>query len=248
MPKSIVVIPDSHVKHGQNLRRFKWLNRYVRDHEHNYLVQLGDFADMESLCSYDKGKKDFEGRRYKKDIDSANEATAILDDNMPTGVKKHYFIGNHEDRINRAVQLQSELEGTISVLDLDITMGLWKPHLEYMVPYSIEGISFAHAMGKGVMGRPVGGEYPAVSLIKSKHTSCVVGHSHLRDFGERTTATGKRLCGLVTGVFLEYNQREKYAGAANDLWWRGIVHLHNVENGSFDPQFISIKTLERMYG
>lgn len=248
MPKTIVVIPDSHVKPGQNLRRFKWMNKYVMDIGPDYVVQLGDFADMESLCSYDRGKKDFEGRRYDKDISSANEALDILEDGWPDTIKKHYFIGNHEDRINRATQLQPELDGTIAVTNLDITSGLWKPHLEYMVPYQIEGISFAHAMGKGVMGKPVGGEYPAVSLIKSKHTSCVVGHSHLRDYGERTTATGRRLSGLVAGVFLEHNQKEKYAGAANDLWYRGAVVLRNVDHGEFDPEFINIKALERMYG
>ena len=35
---------------------------------------MGDFASMDSLSSYDKGKKSLKGRRYKKDIDHAHDA------------------------------------------------------------------------------------------------------------------------------------------------------------------------------
>ena len=38
------------------------------------IICIGDFADMSSLSSYDRGTKSFEGRRYVKDIEAAKEA------------------------------------------------------------------------------------------------------------------------------------------------------------------------------
>ena len=33
------------------------------------VICMGDFASMDSMSSYDRKKKSFEGRRYKKDIE-----------------------------------------------------------------------------------------------------------------------------------------------------------------------------------
>ncbi len=42
------------------------------------VINGGDFADMPSLSSYDIGKKTFEGRRYKADIEAAHSAMEAL--------------------------------------------------------------------------------------------------------------------------------------------------------------------------
>jgi len=39
-----------------------------------------------------------------------------------------------------------------------------------------------------------------------------------------------------------------WAGLTNDLWWRGVVVKHNVENGVYDPEFISLQRLKDIYG
>lgn len=69
-----LLIPDVQAKEGVPLEHLDWIGQYILDKKPDVIVQIGDFADMPSLSSYDKGKKSFEGRRYKKDIAAAREA------------------------------------------------------------------------------------------------------------------------------------------------------------------------------
>src|SRR3972149_11701156 len=66
-----LVIPDCQVKPGVPLDHLEWLGKYIVAKKPDVIINIGDFADMESLSSYDVGKKAFEGRRYKNDIDIA---------------------------------------------------------------------------------------------------------------------------------------------------------------------------------
>ena len=63
-----LVLPDMQVKDGVDLSYLDWVGQYIADKQPDVLVNIGDFADMPSLSSYDVGKKSFEGRRYKTDI------------------------------------------------------------------------------------------------------------------------------------------------------------------------------------
>src|SRR5260221_12872069 len=73
-----LILPDCQVKDGVPLEQLTWAGRYIVDKKPDVVVQIGDFADMESLSSYDQGKKSFEGRRYKNDIAVAHKAMGLL--------------------------------------------------------------------------------------------------------------------------------------------------------------------------
>jgi hypothetical protein len=75
--------------------------------------------------------------------------------------------------------------------------------------------------------------------------SCTSGHLHTLDYAVRTTGGGKYIQGLMAGVFCDYFA--DFAGEANDLWWRGVVVKRNVNEGTYDPEFISIKRLKQEY-
>lgn len=255
----ILCIPDSHAKPGVSNNRFTLAGKFIMDRRPDIIVNIGDFADMESLCSYDKGKRSFEGRRYKKDIEAANDAldklmAPIVEYNkqQARNNKKRYkprlvfLTGNHCQRINRVTELQPEMDGTISINDIKFDKYGWEVH-PFLEVVNIEGVHFSHYFTTGVMGKAVSGETPALKLIRTQMSSCVQGHIHTRDFAERVDADGRRVQGLVVGCYLEKDQYEAYAGAANKLWWKGLVMLNNVKNGSFDHEFISIDTLEEKY-
>jgi hypothetical protein len=160
-----------------------------------------------------------------------------------------FVVGNHEQRIEKALDLSPELVGTIGFDDLRLNE--W---YDTVVPYQgstpgiikLDGIHYAHYFVSGVMGRPVGGEHPAYSLLAKHHVSCTCGHIHVKDYSVRTTVDGSRVHGLVAGVYQDYDA--PWAGEVNKLWWRGVVVKRNVENGSYDPQFISIEALRKEYG
>lgn len=255
----ILVIPDAHATPYHNNKRFAVLGKYIVDEQPDIIVNIGDFGDMPSLSSYDKGKKSFEGRRYKHDVEAVIDAQKLIFEPLKAynklqraAKRKQYkpklilTLGNHEHRINRVSEISPELDETISVDDLKFKEFGWEVH-DYGTPVFIEGIAFSHVFISGIMGRPISGEHHAHSLLIKMHHSCVQGHSHLRDFCERTTASGKKLLGLVVGCYLDTDQHEHYAGEANKLWWRGLVMLHNVKDGQFDPEFISMERLKEMY-
>ena len=68
---SHLVIPDTQVQPGSPTKHLKALGNYVAETRPEVLVCIGDWADMKSLCSYDKGTKGFDSRSYKDDIESS---------------------------------------------------------------------------------------------------------------------------------------------------------------------------------
>jgi hypothetical protein len=141
------------------------------------------------------------------------------------------------------------LDGAISIDDLEEST-----YYDTVVPYNgntpgvveVDGIHYAHFFVSGVMGRAIGGEHPAYSLITKEFTSCTCGHIHIMDFAERTAVNGKKVYGCIAGVYQDYDA--DWAGECNRLWARGVVVKRNVENGQYDFQWISLDSLVKEYG
>lgn len=248
---NILVIPDAHAKPGVSMRRFDWLGKVIVDLRPDVVVDLGDWADMESLSSYDKGKKSFEGRRYAKDVAASVEARERVARHLKKSRKRPRLValgGNHDyDRIHRATELTPELDGTIGVSDQQHAEYGWDL-IPYLHPHTEAGYAFQHYFGSGLMQRPIGGERHALRLLQTQFTSCIQGHSHLWDEAERTLANGRRIQAFVPGCFLDPEQWESYAGRANTMWWRGLLWLPGAEDGYCrDFQRISIEKLQREY-
>jgi len=71
-------IPDIQAKPDVDFTYLKAIGNYMVAKKPDVVVCIGDFADMESLSSYDRGLKSFEGRSYQKDIWAAREAMDAL--------------------------------------------------------------------------------------------------------------------------------------------------------------------------
>jgi len=150
-----LVIPDVQVKPGHDYSFLKAIGNYIVKKRPDVIINIGDFADMPSLSSYDKGKKSFEGRRYKHDVEAVHEAMDILLKPLRTlqarqrkNKEKVYkprmvlTIGNHEHRINRAVENDSMLDGTISIEDLKYAEAGWEV-LPFEQPIIIDGVLYS---------------------------------------------------------------------------------------------------------
>lgn len=249
-----LVIPDAHAHPDFNNDRFSWLGNLIVDLKPDHVVCIGDFADMPSLCSYEKGTKGFEGRRYKKDIDVTIEAQermfAPINKRKKKKPKFWMLIGNHEHRINRAISADAaQLDGIISLDDLAFRQFGWK-----VVPYSgatpghleLSGVRYAHYFTTGVMGRPISGLHPAATILLKQFQSATQGHIHTTDFAVRTRADGQHLQGLVCGCYIDYFA--DFAGEANKLWWSGVVVKDFNDDGTYDPRWISIERIRKEYG
>jgi len=50
----------------------------------------------------------------------------------------------------------------------------------------------------------------------------------------------------VAGCFK--GAEEGWAGQANLDWWKGVVIKREISNGIYEPEFVSLKRLEQLYG
>lgn len=248
-----LIVPDAHAHPDHHNKRFTWLGKLVADVKPDHVVMIGDWADMPSLCSYDKGTKGFEGRRYKKDIESALDAQEKFFKPIKARKKrlpKFWMLeGNHEHRINRAIKYDAvQLDGVISMGDLQ-----YKEHGWECVRYNgstpgilnLDGVAYSHYFTSGIMGRPIGGIHPAYQLLTKQYMSCTQGHTHTTDYCVRTNAQGRDIHGLVCGVYQDYFA--DFAGEANLMWWRGVVVKRDVHDGVYDPEWINLERIKREY-
>ena len=250
---SHLIIPDSHAHPDYSNKRYDYIGKLVADLKPDVVISIGDWADMPSLSSYDKGTKGYEGRRYKKDVEAALDAQERFFTPIKERKKKlPRFImleGNHEYRIKRAIESDAvHLDGIISPDDLGYRASGWE-YIEYegSTPgvITVDGVAYSHYFPSGVMGRPIGGVNPAYQLVTKYGHSCTQGHIHTFAFYHRGNAVHE--CnGLVCGVYQDYFA--DYAGVANDMWWKGVVYKTNVEKGLYDMQQISLNTLRKVYG
>lgn len=248
-----LVIPDTQVKPGEPYEHLRWAARYAVATKPDTIVHLGDHWDMPSLSSYDVGKKSFEGRRYAADIEAGNKAMKLFDDTIKAEQKrmrsqkkkiwkprKVFLIGNHEQRIERAVENDAKLEGLMSYEDFALKEWEVVPFLE---PIIIDGVAYCHYFTSGIMGRPVSN---AKLLLQKKHMSCVMGHVQDRDIAFDRDASGKRMTAIFAGIFYQHN--EEYLNPQTNGSWSGLWMFNEVNNGAFDEMPISMTYLRRKYG
>ena len=248
-----LVIPDTQIKPEQDYEHMKWAARYAVATKPDVIVHLGDHWDMASLSSYDVGKKSFEGRRYSADVKAGNDAMNLFMSTIKAEQKrlrKHkkriwkprfiFTLGNHEQRIERAVENDAKLEGLMSYEDLNLKD--WEVY-PYLQPVVVDGIAYCHFFTSGVMGRPVSN---AKLLLQKKHMSCVMGHVQDRDIAFDRDASGKRMTGLFAGIY--YQHDEDYLNPQTNGSWSGLWMFNEVVDGAFDEMPISMSYLRRRYG
>ena len=252
-------LPDAQVKKGVPLQHLEALGNYIVEKQPDVIVNIGDFADMPSLSSYElPGSKKLEGARYEDDIESAKEAMKILlkpmkefNKQQKKNKKAQYkprmilTLGNHEHRIVRAIDKDPvKLEGVISIADLEYEKD-WEvyPFLEIV---DVDGVNYSHYFvnPSSLTASPVGGTIDN----KLRHLGCSfsMGHQQHRQYGSKYLMNGQEIHGLVCGSF--YMHDEDYLGPQkNRQHWRGVVMKHEVENGTYDPMFVSLEFLLERY-
>lgn len=247
-----MVIPDTQCKDEQDFEYLTRIGQYIVEVQPQVVVHLGDFADMPSLSSYDVGKKSFEGRRYTKDIEAAKKAMHCLLDplysyntNAKLQKKKQYhprkvmLLGNHENRIARAINDDPKLEGLISYKDLPYDD--WEVH-DFLKPVFIDGIAYSHYFPTGVMGRAA---TTASAMVSKLHMSCIAGHQQGKQVAYGKRPDGSTITCIIAGSCYEHD--EDYLGPQGNNHFRGILMAYDVQNGSFDEHFVSLKYLKEHY-
>lgn len=267
-----VVIPDTQVRRevfGEPVptEHLGWIGQYVVDkyvmRPKVTIIQIGDHWDMGSLSSYDKGKRQMEGKRYLDDVEVGNDGFDKLcwsmeHYNQTHRVKwtpdLHFFLGNHEDRIERATLDNAQLDGTLGFHHLNAGMTPneemqeyqvehhgWKVH-PFLEPVMLDGVAYSHYFNNPANGRPVAGMIE--TRIKTIGCTFTQGHQQGLRCGILETFAGRKR-GMVAGSCYLHN--EEYRGPQGTNEWRGIVVCYNVGGGDYDLKEVSLASLCRRY-
>jgi hypothetical protein len=150
------------------------------------------------------------------------------------------LLGNHENRIDRAINNNPTLEGLISTKDLEYAKD-WEVH-EFLRPIFINGVGFNHYWPVGAMGRPAA---TSGAILSKLHMSCIAGHQQGKQVAYGKRADGKPICAIIAGSY--YLHDESYMDQLSNKHWRGLLVMNEVEDGHFDEMFLSIEYLGRKY-
>lgn len=262
--KTGLVIGDAHATPSISNRRFDWLGNAILEEKPDFIINIGDFEDFESLCSYDRGTKSFEGRRLKEDYECANDAgrrafgpidrynkRRVSNKKRKYTPDLYHLGGNHaEARIKKMLQNHPEYEGIFGVEDGEINLSYMKRAGGQYVPFletlTYEGIQFSHYFYKTMQSYS---PPSVVAMLNITRSSAVMGHNHLRGFEEVVQPNGQRACGAFAGCFLDHELKcdnFNYAGPQKK-WWSGLLWLHDVQDGYFDPQFMKMSKVKELY-
>jgi len=247
-PKEIIIIADTQCKSEENLEYMKWIGNYIAYKKPDIIVHIGDHYDFPSLSSYDKGKKSFEGRRLKLDIEAGNTGLEYLMDPITEessfgkewNPRLVFCLGNHEHRFDRLAEEMPELDGFVGTDTLPIQDFGWEVH-PFLRPVEIEGIYFSHFLANPMTGKPFGGA--ALNQLKNVGKSFVVGHKQCLDVAIRPTLDGKHQIGIINGACYPFD--EKYKGFQGNNHFRGLTVLHEVNDGFGLPMFVSLDYLKK---
>lgn len=257
MMRDHLLIPDTQVHQGVPLAHLSALGNLIVDRRPDVIVMIGDWADMPSLSSYDRGTRGFEGRRYQQDVESAYTAMRELltplrqlQGRQRRNKERIYrpqmvmTLGNHENRIERATQAHPELHGTISVDDLRFEEWGWHV-LPFLQPIEIDGVTYVHYVQNNNSPNAIG---RAHLIAQRRHGSFSCGHQPGLDYyvsAGITPHNHRRVQCIIAGSF--YAHDETYRGYQGNQHWRGVVYKSNVRDGEYDPEFISLESIVENY-
>jgi hypothetical protein len=241
-----VFIPDTQVKPGVPTVHLEWIGSYIADSFENRddvkLIIAGDWWDMPSLSSYDVGTARLEGVRVAEDILAGNDAFSRFDSLIPK--KKtweyHFLFGNHEQRIERAVNMNAQLEGLLGYHLLDTKD--WQRH-DYQQIVDIDGVWYSHVFVNPMTGRPYGGQ-SMDALLKTVGHSFTQGHRQGFWYGLRYVGDHSMhacICGAA------YLHTEDYKGYQGNAHYRGIIVKNEVQRGAYSIMDVSLDFLCRRF-
>lgn len=246
-------IPDTQVKPGVPTEHIAWAARYAAAEKPDAIILAGDWYDMPSLSVYDEGKKSSEGRRIADDLAAGTEALELFGRELKKHAPRSYSprryvtLGNHEERIARAVETNAKLEGVLSMEDLAFKRLGWIV-APFLKPLDVDGITYIHYCPLGPNGRVNSGKFgaPSARLQAARMArSTVCGHRQGKDVAEIYTP-GRVIRGVIAGSF--YQHDEKYLTAMGETYWRGVLMLNGINKGDFDLEEMSMARLEARFG
>ena len=161
---------------------------------------------------------------------------------------------NHEERIERVLEVEPRFEGIIGPHNLMEAEFGWDVH-PYGDHVEIDGILYTHAFRTPRGGAVISGVMPTRQMImKIPGSHCrVQGHSHLYQWYEEPDSGlgihGRKITALHAGCYFDIaSNAHRWAGYSVNQWRSGILELE-VEHGQIlSFTFTDIEKIQGLYG
>jgi len=181
--KRVLAIGDCH--DGPSLpdkRRFFAMGRFAKENQVDQIVQIGDFASVDSLNRFDRNDtvKGQQKPSFGQDMKSFQQAIRAFHKGLGGyDVPRHVTLGNHEDRIwsytNKNPEIV-ELLDQILFATMDDYGWTYSPYGEF---YFIGDVGFTHSP-LNIMGKAYGGMHCENQIARDSLHDVVFGHTHKR--------------------------------------------------------------------
>lgn len=234
----VVVIPDLQIPY-QDERSLSVVERYISDHKWDELIWIGDFMDFDYLSSFNEDSpRKLEGKRMANDY---RYAGMIMDRQIAAASKKNpeckftLLEGNHEFRVEKAIDKAPMLEGWVEVpTGLKLAergvkwIRSWSKNKEYKIGKAI----FLHGVYTN--------KYHASKMVDAYGTNVFYGHTHdVMCMPKVTKGDHKTRVGQSLGCLCEYNQ--SYMKGKPSNWQQAFGIFYFRPDGNFTyyvPQII----------
>jgi hypothetical protein len=251
-PRKHCVLPDIQNGPERPTDHLRWAGNYIAAKRPDVIVQIGDWGDWASLSSYDRGKRDAEGRRVTKDWDAFRRSVEVLEKPFAKirgyRPRKIFTEGNHEVRIKRYANECPAIDVLPDPMGFLGERG-WEAY-PFLTPVNVDGIRYCHLFARTSTGKVTPssqkfGAANAIAQVRGNMVSCTAGHKPGFDYAE-VNVEDRTLHGLIAGSF--YTHHEDYQTVQGNRYFKGLVMKHRVVNGTYDVCKVGIDFLRERYG
>lgn len=226
---------------------------YLHEKRPDKIIIIGDWWDFPSLSSYDKaGSRGWENKDYSLDLEIGRTELDRFLRRVKGKQRKwkpevHFCYGNHEERILRASddaynrRFSSSLTKDYFALTEGYALDVHGHGFLDIV--NLDGIMYSHYFVNpdSMFSNAIGGNMS--NKLNKLGGSFSMGHQQVYQTGEKFTADGRRMRGLVCGRF--YQDEQEYLGPQkNKQSWSGIIIKNEVKNGDYDLCEVSMNYLK----
>lgn len=209
--------------------RFRHAGRLAAELDPDFIVDLGDSLDLDSLSMHSPlGSVDDRQRPgFLTEIASLEEAYGEFHDTAPSPdvVPRYHLKGNHCNRADRFEANNPTTEGVYTLPLAQVFARYGWTERQYREWLFIEGVGFIH-VPINASGKEYGGKTAENQVLNETTFSVVWSHIHRAHFARRAKiGVGNGLQSYNTGTFMPQGLIKQYAGLAQTGWSYGVSEL-----------------------
>ena len=228
MIKKILLAYDVHLD-TRVPKEYQLFKKFVKDFKPDEVMLGGDFMDVSALSHWDYDKKrKMEGRRYNKECEVANKELDYL---QKYSKKVTYLEGNHEQRVQRYLDKNPEMEG---IIEIPLVLNLYERGIKYYplnTYYKLGHLYFTHGLYTN--------EFHAKKTLLNVGKNIVTGHLHTNQTYMLSMMFQKPI--MAYSMPCLCNKSPDYLQNKPSNWMSGfgIVYL-NTKTGNFNLYVVNM--------